>query len=125
MKISFDFDGVLDTNEGQEFIRGLVAANRLAHTQGNPFQIWIVTTRHDDLNNEEVLKIAWEFDIPLDRVIFTNGRWKWKTMDELDIEIHIDDNPDECHLINEKCEKTHSMLFGLNIHKLLIEGTEL
>ena len=138
MRISFDFDGVLDTEEGQEFFRSLAHANWLAGPNGTTFQIFIVTTRFkDEIGVESKSKILadrnddiWNFVRSIQglhgiKVNFTNHEWKWKTLDDLGIDIHIDDNPDECHLINEKCEKCSSLLFGLNIHKLLMEGTEL
>jgi len=122
MKISFDFDGVLDTEDGQEFIRALLNANRLAGPMGRPFDICIVTTRFAKNDNSDLNSLAAELSCD---AIFTNHEWKWETLEKLQIDLHIDDNPDEVHLINEKCTKCQALLFGVNIHKLLMEGTEL
>ena len=129
MKISFDFDGVLDTEKGQEFFKSLIHANFLADPMGAPFNLVIVTTRHEDRNNEEILRTAanlgMEVSKLIPKIIFTNGQWKWETIEKLGIDLHIDDNLDEVHLINEKCSSAQAVLFGANVHKILLEGTEL
>lgn len=125
MNISFDFDGVLNTEKGIEFLDSFIHANLLSNQHGIPFNIFIITTRYNYDNNEDILRIVQEKKIPLQNLIFTNGDWKWRTLEELGIGVHIDDNPDEVHLINENCEDCQAMLFGLNIHRLLNEGTEL
>lgn len=94
MKVSFDFDGVLTTNDGIELAREYIR-------QGN--DVWIVTRRRK-MFDDPVYKVAKQLGIGTLKVIFTNGEMKWKTILENEIELHIDNNPDEVDLINENTE---------------------
>jgi hypothetical protein len=106
-KISFDFDGTLETKEMQEFAKELIAKG---------YDICILTTRYSDPTNyqwaksnperashlhDELFAIAKELGIT--EINFTEYKWKTGFVDELGIDIHIDDNyRDEVFVINYK-----------------------
>lgn len=94
MKISIDFDGTLSTAKGMELARKLIV-------DGN--ELYIITRRRKTFD-EPVYNVAQELKIPRNRVIFTNGEMKWKSILKYGIELHIDNNPDELKLIDENTE---------------------
>lgn len=88
-KISFDYDGVLSTDQGKALLKR-------KQTEGYP--VYIVTARHD--GDATVLNFAREHSIPKDRVHFTNGRDKWPTIKSLGIDKHYDNNKEQVDKIN-------------------------
>jgi len=100
MNISFDFDGVLSNKEGRDLAEMLI-------DQGN--EIYIITARQSSRPGD-VFEIADELGIEMDHVIFTGGRDKWQFMDENEIAIHYDNNPEQIKKINEKT-KTNGKIF--------------
>lgn len=100
MNISFDFDGVLTNEDGRILAE-------MAMDDGN--EIYIITARQP-ARSDDVFKIADELGIEMDHVIFTGGRDKWQFMEENDIAIHYDNNPEQIKKINEKT-KTNGKLF--------------
>ncbi len=93
-RISFDFDGVLSREVGQELAK-------LKIKQG--FEVWIVTARRPD-RSEKVFEIAKLLNIPESRIVFTSGRDKWKFIDEFDIGLHYDNNEEQINKIKEFTE---------------------
>lgn len=91
MKVSFDFDGTVATKKGYELAQQYIQQNN---------QVYIITRRRKEFN-DPVLNVAKSLGIPRNRVIFTNGEMKWKTILKLGIELHIDNNPEELKLIEE------------------------
>ena len=95
MKISFDVDGVLDTPQGMALARKKIA---------NGDRVYIITARNEERMSEEVYAIAKELGIPRLRVYFTNGADKWKTIQSLGIELHIDNNEEQVNKIKENTD---------------------
>ena len=95
MKISFDIDGVLDTPQGMALARRKIA---------NGYRVYIITARNEQRMSEEVYAIARELGIPRLRVYFTNGADKWKTIQSLGIELHIDNNEEQVNKIKEQTD---------------------
>lgn len=92
--ISIDFDDTLSTEKGQ------VMASDILDQGGD---LHIVTRRSSD-ESKEVYEIAEELGIPKNKIHFTNGEMKWKTLQKLGVIKHIDNNPDEIKLIEENTE---------------------
>ena len=92
MRISFDIDGVLDTESGQ-----LIAQRAI--DRGD--DVFIITARNEDRASAEVYEIAQKLNIPRLRVYFTNGADKWRTIDRLDIDLHYDNSREQVDKIEE------------------------
>jgi uncharacterized HAD superfamily protein len=100
-KISFDYDGTLSTIKGKE-----LAAEKIA----SGHDVWIITARMKEDNNNAVYTTAERLGIPRSRIKFTNGQDKWKWVQRYDIDIHYDNNIDQINLINERT-LTRAILF--------------
>jgi hypothetical protein len=83
MKVSLDYDGTLSTNRGQQL------ALRL---KGQGDQLYIVTARSKS-DALPVYTVADQIGIPRSNIYFTNGQSKWKTLTDLGIKKHYDNNP--------------------------------
>jgi len=92
LRISFDFDGVLSTNKGQE-----IAKQELE--RGNT--VLVVTKRSPFKNADEVFSVCDLIGIKRENIHFTNGSWKWKQIDHLMTDIHYDDQTEEIDRINK------------------------
>jgi acid phosphatase class B len=92
MRISFDIDGVLDTEAGQ-----LIAQRAI--DRGD--DVFIITARNEERASAEVYEIAQKLNIPRLRVYFTNGADKWRTIDRLDIDLHYDNSLEQIDKIEE------------------------
>lgn len=88
-KISFDYDGVLSTDQGKALLKR-------KQTEGYP--VYIITARQE--GDQTVLNFAHEHSIPRDRVHFTNGKDKWPTIKRLGIMKHYDNNKEQIDKIN-------------------------
>lgn len=93
-KISFDYDGVLDTTKGKE-----LAAEYIL--KGMP--VYIITARKLFYSGE-VYAVAKKLGIPLNRIYFTGGRDKWHTIKRLKITKHYDNNPKQIDMIIENTD---------------------
>jgi hypothetical protein len=100
-KISFDYDGTLSTTKGKE-----LAAEKIA----TGHDVWIITARQRENNNDAVYTTAERLGIPRSRIKYTNGKDKYPYMVRYDIDIHYDNNPEQVDLINEKT-LTRAILF--------------
>jgi hypothetical protein len=101
MKISFDVDGVLDTPQGMALARRKIA---------NGDRVYIITARNEERMSAEVYAIANELGIPRLRVYFTNGADKWKTIQSLGIELHIDNNEEQVNKIKENTDSNAELV---------------
>ncbi len=98
MRYSFDFDCTLGEPIIQKLASFLIAGGA---------EVWIITGRAKDSDgrkpefsrNSSVYSVAKRLGIPEDRIIMTEGDFKWKKVKELCIDIHFDDVPDEVELI--------------------------
>lgn len=96
LKISFDFDSCLAEFRQQRIAKKLIE-------QGN--DIWIVTSRSGenypniDVSNANkcVFKVAKDLNIPIQNIIFTNGKDKWQFLDTFDM--HFDDDLEQIEKI--------------------------
>jgi len=101
-KISFDYDGTLSTTKGKE-----LAAEKIA----TGHDVWIITARQREDNNNAVYRTAELLGIPRSRIKFTNGKDKWRFMQRYDIDIHYDNNQDQVDKINANT-LTRAILFN-------------
>lgn len=92
MRISFDIDGVLDTEPGKELAQRAI-------DKGD--DVFIITARNEGNASAEVFEIAQELNIPRLRIYFTNGADKWRTIDRLDIDLHYDNSREQVDKIEE------------------------
>lgn len=102
MRISFDIDGVLDTERGMQLARRLI-------NQGE--DVFIITARNERFTRE-VYQIAEALNIPRLLVYFTNGADKWKTIKAVNIDRHYDNNREQIEKINLNT-KAEGVLFEL------------
>ena len=94
MRVSFDFDGVLDTEAGKRIaIRAIDKGD----------DVFIITARNESLS-AGVYAIANDLGIPRLRVYFTNGADKWRTIERLDIDLHYDNNREQVDKIDENTD---------------------
>jgi hypothetical protein len=92
MRISFDIDGVLDTEPGKQLAQRAI-------DKGD--DVFIITARNEGRMSAEVYEIAQELNIPRLRIYFTNGADKWRTIDRLDIDLHYDNNREQTEKIEQ------------------------
>jgi len=88
--ISFDFDGTLaESEELQEYCKKIIA---VGHT------VKILTRRYgpdSDFKDDEhtyVYFVAKELGIKIENVHFSNRKWKYEKINDLQIQAHIDDD---------------------------------
>jgi len=93
-RISFDFDGVLDSDYVQEFVSWLLEFNT---------DIWVITTRNHAFYSE-VKAVTDRLGIPSRKVIFTSGEQKFKAVRDLGIDVHLDDDWNEIAKINDSTD---------------------
>jgi len=95
-RISFDFDQTLSELHIQEIAKAFMAIG---------YEVWIVTARtfSNEFNtNQDVYRVAKSLNIPESRIVFTNGSLKWTTLENLQVDMHFDDMPDEVNMIEIK-----------------------
>lgn len=88
-KVSFDYDGVLTTKQGESLLKRKI-------TEG--YNVYIITARRE--GDETVLRFAHEHGVLRDHVYFTSGADKWKTIKRLGIKKHYDNNAEQVDKIN-------------------------
>ena len=91
MKVSIDYDDTLSTPRGKELAKRLIREGR---------EVYIITRRNENMPGP-IYTVAKELGIPKDRVHFTNGFLKWKTIKRLGINTHYDNNSNEIQKIKE------------------------
>lgn len=99
MKISFDFDCTLGEDIIQKLADIIIKSSIYC-------DVYIVTARCEGVShNRDLYSVAKKLGIPEGNIYFTEGAWKWKTIERLNIDIHYDDVPEECELIkvNTNC----------------------
>lgn len=93
LRISFDFDCTL----GELLFQKLA---QIYKTSSELPEIFIVTARNKGASyNRDLYAVAAKLNIPETNIFFTEGAYKWKTIESLNINIHLDDVPEECELI--------------------------
>ena len=101
-KVSFDFDDVLDTFEGQQTAKQYINAG---------YDVYIVTARNKGFGNE-VYAVADKLDIPRGKIYFTGGALKYDTIKRLQIGTHFDNNSNELKRINENAPNVKTIKFA-------------
>jgi len=101
-RISLDFDDTLSTQRGQDLARNLI--NR-------GYDVYVVTSRQK-FASSGVYYITDKLGIPRDKVIFTEGRLKWKKLKELGISKHYDNNEDEIKAIRDNAPLIQAVKFA-------------
>jgi hypothetical protein len=95
-KVSFDFDGVLSTDEGIACAMGLIDRG---------YDVCITTSRYEGLDNHYNQRLRDAIDLlglDLDKVVFTNGESKFAFFEKnQDFVFHVDDDYVEVELIRE------------------------
>jgi hypothetical protein len=92
MIISFDFDNTLSTKKMQNIAKMFIK---------NGHDVYITTRRYritPFYNNSIVYDTAENVGIPLNKIRFTDGNYKYTFLNEFDI--HFDDEVKEIDLIN-------------------------
>ena len=95
MKVSFDFDGVLETPQGKALARRKINEDD---------QVYIITARQESTMSKSVYEVAKELDIPRLHVYFTNGQDKYKTIKRLGIDVHYDNNEEQITKIKDNTD---------------------
>lgn len=96
-KVSFDFDGTLQTEDVQAYAKTLIEEG---------YEVWVVTTRYDenhqhkyvaipDANNDDLWEVVDRLGIPRYRVRFTCMEWKYTYLNGTKFVWHLDDNIQE------------------------------
>lgn len=89
-KVSFDYDGVLTTQEGKNLIKKYISQNNI---------VYIISARE---SVDEILQTAKELKIAPNRVYATgSNKAKVEKILELNIKKHIDNNPDVIKSLGE------------------------
>ena len=113
--VSFDFDSTIlkkewDGEEGMDVPVGLdpITADLIKKERNAGNKVIIVTSRSDrkpafGRNNDDLLEIA--YDLGIEDVYFTNGEDKVKTLLDLNVIRHYDDDPQEHKAIKDKKAK--------------------
>jgi hypothetical protein len=101
-RVSFDFDDVLDTPQGQQTARQYKSAG---------YDVYIVTRRNSGLS-DAVYAVADKLNIPRSKVYFTGGALKYDTIKRLKISKHFDNNQNELNRINENVPEVETVKFA-------------
>jgi hypothetical protein len=101
-RVSFDFDDVLDTPEGQMRAKRYVNAG---------YNVYIITRRQKNMS-DEVYKIADKLGIARNNIYFTGGALKYDTVRRLKIAKHFDNNQNELNRINENVPGVETVKFA-------------
>jgi acid phosphatase class B len=102
LKISFDFDGTLDSYPMQVHAAHMLKAGH---------DVYVVTARTSHINhrgvtdaktiNQDLWRIVDRLGIKESNVHFTEGADKWQMLGALGMDIHYDDMEEEVNGINE------------------------
>ena len=98
-KISFDYDGVLTTENGKALLKRKIS---------DGYDVYIITARERSLT---VIRFARENGIPSDHVFFTEAKDKYETIERLGITAHYDNNKEQIDKINQ-FTKTKGILYN-------------
>jgi len=91
MKVSFDFDGTLTMSSIKETAKIMIESGH---------DVWIVTARADCNVNLDLEKVCEYINLPLEKVIYTNGDLKFYEYERGNFELHYDDDWEEVLHIN-------------------------
>ena len=106
MIISFDFDSTLATRKVQQLVHVL---------DRTKVKVLIITSRSSATDNRDLFELAEALGIHHKNIWMTDGAYKAHTCQQLGVDIHFDDMPDEIAKIQELCSKTLGVLVTTNI----------
>lgn len=111
--VSFDFDGTLNDhfygspNPEKDGIKQLFKEL----FESEDFDVYIITRRYgpedsekglgDEHTTVDNLLESLNIDLPKEKKLFTNRKYKYTLINKLGIDIHLDDDPKECELIRK------------------------
>ena len=107
-KVSLDYDGVLSTPEGVELAKTLIADGK---------DVYIITKRNE-LEGADIEELAKDLKISRDKIFYTDGQPKWKTIKDLKITEHYDNNPDEIKEIEQNDPGVKAIQFDYDVSGL-------
>jgi hydroxymethylpyrimidine pyrophosphatase-like HAD family hydrolase len=113
-RISFDFDGTLSFihQEGYECMKHIQEIAKQL-TSEDKHDIYIITRRNffDFEETFEVFNLAALLGINKNKIIFTNREYKFHTINQLEVDIHIDDDWEDLDRIakHTKCKTVWSL----------------
>ncbi len=122
MKISIDFDMTL----GEPYIQQLAKLLILGGAD-----VWVLTARNDDSiicngefsgyygYNKDLRNVCERVGIPKEKVLYTNGTYKYKLFLENKFDLHFDDDFKEVEMINRNGGK--AMLVDFHLADLAYE----
>ena len=99
--ISIDFDDTLSTEKGMTLAKKMIDEGEDLH----------IVTRRNKSDSGEVYKVADELGIDKNKVHFTGGEMKWKTIKDLGVVKHIDNNQKEIDAIKENLPYVQAIKF--------------
>lgn len=111
-KVSFDFDGTIGETRIQNLAELIIKSSVYA-------EVHIISAREVDQRkdipdesgmNKDVYAVAKSLGIPKENIHLTNGSYKYTKINELGINIHFDDVPEEVALINRFSPQCQGML---------------
>lgn len=99
MKISFDFDYTLMFPSGDDSLIGkpnTEFVNKFKRHMVSGDEVYIVTSRNENVSSRnQITKFCQKNGLRPKKIIATNGKIKAPTLQELGIELHYDDDPQE------------------------------
>lgn len=120
--VSFDLDGTLDHHFGNGEKNPYIKETRdfVLRLIRRGYEVYIVTRRYgpeyskSGIGNEhlKVYEVAEELGIPKSRVIFTNRKWKYSTIDSIGACMHVDDDEREKYWIERHLPNVEMVWLG-------------
>ena len=118
MKVSFDFDGTLETPSVQEFAAELIRQNVAVFVTTSRFgddekyKKFFHTTINVEVTNNDLYEVTDRLGIPRENICFTNMEDKWQYVAEKGFRFHLDDDWIENEMINERRATNGINFFG-------------
>ena len=109
--VTFDFDDTLTSpikDKDGYWLSGGCQPNMdtiamVKEMDGRGHDIAIVTSRtRTPGSDQKIGAFIMEYELPVTRVVFTNGQWKAVLLEEMGSVLHYDDNKEELRRIEEK-----------------------
>jgi len=121
MRVSFDFDGTLESKYIQDYARELIERGIEVYVvtsrfgDNEKYKKFYKTSINVDVTNSDLREITNELGIPEERLIFTNMGDKYEYFEKnRDFLWHIDDDWIENDLINKNTKVRGINVFGNN-----------
>jgi D-arabinose 1-dehydrogenase-like Zn-dependent alcohol dehydrogenase len=115
MNVSFDFDITLckkDIHPETEYVlSSTLNPNIKSYLDSHSVdEIYIVSSRVDNKNNmDEIVLFCNEHNITPKSIHLTNIKWKYKTLIDLNIDVHYDDDESELEFLGKESFGTENI----------------